>query len=458
MDAITVRQAAQAAQGRIIAGSPDAAFTGVCTDSRKFRQGDLFVALHGEVVDAHKFIPQVAKEGGTFFLVSDPESVQGLTDVNAILVDDTLKGLQLLAGWYLDHIGVRRIAVTGSVGKTSTRDMVYYILSEKYKTGKPIANYNSDVGVPLTIFGFDSSMQMCVLEEGMEHAGEIHRLVEFTHPDAAIITNVGITHLENLGTRENIYKAKMEITDEFGPDNTLIINEDNDMLDRSKIHGNYRVITVGSGSDADYQVTDVEDHGENGVSFRLKTGGEERTIELSVPGAHNAINAGLAIAACQLFGVTLDQAVTGLSKLQLTGKRLKFRESHGIKVLDDSYNAAPASVESGIDTLVHTDGKRHVVILGDMNELGSEETALHEEVGRYAAEKGIDLVIGCGSPHKAQAIARAAKEQGVESYAFETKEELYPHLPELLKTGDVILIKASMTRHFWEISDRIIER
>ncbi|MCI7326851.1 MAG: UDP-N-acetylmuramoyl-tripeptide--D-alanyl-D-alanine ligase [Hornefia butyriciproducens] len=454
MDAITIREIVDATSGQLLSGKEDAVVTGVCTDSRIFQQGDLFVALLGETTDAHRFVRQVAEQGGKTFLISERDAAEALADANVILVQDTLEGLQALTHYYLDKIGVGKIAVTGSVGKTSTRDMVYYILSEKYKTGRPIKNYNSDVGIPLTVFTFDSTTEMAVLEEGMEHAGEIHRLADMTRPEVAIITNVGISHLENLGSRENIYRAKMEITDFFGRDNVLIINESCDLLKRSRIHGDYRVITVGETGAEDYVVSDIRDMGLEGVNFTLTTGGESREFRLNVPGAHNALNAALAVAACARYGVTMDQAAEGLLKLQLTGKRLKVREARGIRVLDDSYNAAPDSVKSAIRTMEATPAERRVAILGAMNELGDDTPALHYEVGKYAAEHGISLVIGIEP--KAAEIVRGAREAGCNALYFGEKEDLYPELPKLLKEGDLVLTKASMTRHFWEIADKII--
>ena len=454
MDPITVREIAEAAGGVIYSGSEEDTITGICTDSRVFQEGDLFVALSGEKVDAHRFVKSVFEAGGRTFLLSDEEAARSIPEASVILTEDTLAGLQLLTSWYLDRLGLGKIAVTGSVGKTSTRDMVYFILSEKYKTGKPIKNYNSDVGIPLTVAGFDHSMTMAVLEEGMEHRGEIHRLAAMTRPDVAIITNVGISHLEHLGSRENILAAKMEITDFFGPSNVLVINRDNDMLSRLSRDVPYRMIFVGSGSECDYIVSDVEDLGLSGIRFRLKAKDWEKVFTLEVPGAHNAINAALAIAACELYGIGPDMAQEGLSKMVLTGKRLAIREARGVRVLDDSYNAAPESVKSAIRTVAATPAERRILILGNMNELGEDSPRLHYEVGAYAAEEGADLLIGVGD--KAADIVRGAEEGGISARLYEKKEDLYPDLPTILRDGDLVLTKASMTCHFWEIADRII--
>jgi UDP-N-acetylmuramoyl-tripeptide--D-alanyl-D-alanine ligase len=455
MDSITVNEMIRATGGKLLSGSGEAAVSDVSIDSRKVGKDSLFIAIIGEVHDAHKFIPQVVESGCRTLMVSEPESAEALADCNVILVDDTVMAMQDLARYYLDRINVRRIAVTGSVGKTTTRDMVYYILSEKYVTGRPIANYNSNVGVPLTIFSFDDTMEVAVFELGLENIGDIHRYAEITEPEVGIITNVGISHMENLGSRENIRKAKMEIADFLGPDNMLVINESCDLLNKEDIHGDYKVVSIGY-EDEDYVVSDVCDLGERGIEFTLKTGDVERRIALGVPGAHNAINAALAIAACTQFGISIDVACEGLKKLQLTGKRLSVREAHGIKVIDDSYNAAPDSMKSAINTLMNASGTRKVAILGGMNELGSDSRAYHEEIGRYAAEKGVSLFIGVAD--KARDMVAGAEEGGCRTLWFETKEELYPRLPELLQAGDVVLIKASNSLQMYKVADEIINR
>ncbi|NLD10680.1 MAG: UDP-N-acetylmuramoyl-tripeptide--D-alanyl-D-alanine ligase [Clostridiales bacterium] len=453
MNPITINEIAEATGGSLICGKGDAVIDKVSTDSRQVGSKTLFIPLKGENHDAHKFIPMAAEAGCRTFLTANKEATAGLTACNVIFVDDTLKAMQALAKYYLDKIDVKRLAVTGSVGKTSTRDMVYYMCSEKYRTGRSMANFNNDIGVPLTIFSLDDSMDIAVFEEGMDHAGEIHRLVDITRPDVAIITNVGISHLENLGSRENILKAKMEIADYFGPENTLVINESCDLLNKEDIHKDYKVIGVGEKNN-DYTVSNVCDLGEKGIEFTLTVDDDSRKISLGVPGAHNAINAALAIAACSQVGISMDQAIAGLGNLELTGKRLALRESRGIRVIDDTYNAAPESMKSAINTLMNTEGRRHIAILGGMNELGADSEDYHREVGRFAVASGVDLLIGVED--KAKAIVEGADEKGGNSMWFGSKEELYGKLSGLLKSGDIVLIKASNALHMDEVSDKII--
>ncbi len=454
MSKLTFGEIREVTKGTLI-GDENEGVSGICTDSRIYDGEELFVALKGEVQDAHRFIPTMIDKGCRGFLISDRSVIdESRDDINFVIVNDTLVALQAMTRYYLDKTGMKKLAITGSVGKTSTRDMAYQILSQRYKTGRPIKNYNSDVGIPLTVFGFDEDVEIAVLEEGMEHMGEIHRLVDMTRPDVAIITNVGVTHIENVGTRENLLKGKMEITDFFGPENTLVINSTNDMMAKATF-GDYRVLRAGTDKTDDFLVTDIVDRGIDGTSFRLVRGEESVDVDLPMPGAHNAINAALAAAGCSVFGVTLEEVKKGLEITELTGRRLKIREGSGVRVLDDSYNAAPDSVRSAILTLEKTPAKRRVVILGNMNELGEGSRLMHRQVGEYAAEHGIDLVIGI--EEKAKDIVEGAESMGASTLYYSSKEDLYSDLWDVIEDGDLILIKASMTRHLWEVTEKIME-
>lgn len=375
-------------------------------------------------------------------------------ECNVILVEDTTKGMQLLAKYYMEKLGLKKITVTGSVGKTSTRDMVHSILSEKYKTGTTVGNLNSDWGVPLTIFSFDDSMEAAVLEIGMDRFGEIHRLVDMIRPEVSLITNVGISHVENLGSREGILQAKMETVDFFDEHNTLVINQSNDML--STIESDtYSIIRVGLEPEDDYYVHDIVDHGEQGVDYNLTVEGKTYPVHLDIPGAHNALNSAMALAGCRIHGVEIEEGIPGLRKVALTGSRLTIREKDGIKIIDDAYNAAPDSVKSALNTLMSIEGKRKIALLGGMNELGSESEKYHREVGAYAAEKGIDLLITVGE--KAFDYAIGAKEGLGELHIlhYAEKEDLYAKAEEIFKAGDVVLVKASRGMEFEQIIEKL---
>lgn len=455
MERITIEEIRHATEGILLYGDGDACIQGVSIDSRKIEEGQLFVPIIGTVNDAHKFIPQVYEKGCRSFLASDKAVAEQYPDCNVVLVEDTTKGLQMLAKYYLEKLNLKKITVTGSVGKTSTRDMVYAILCEKYKTGSTVGNLNSDYGVPLTIFSFDHTMDAAVLEIGMDQFGEIHRLVNMIRPDVGVITNVGISHVENLGSREGILQAKMETADFFGRENTLVVNRSNDML--AKVESDtYPIVSVGLEPEHQYYVHDVEDHGDKGVAYTLTAGGRDYKVSLSIPGAHNALNSALAIAGCEKLGVDVETALKGLAKIKLTGSRLTITEKNGIKVVDDTYNAAPDSMKSAVNTLMSMEGKRKIAILGGMNELGAESAVYHQEVGVYAAEKGIDLLITVGE--KAKDISEGAKTYLHEEQVlhFGEKDELYPLIKELFTEGDIILAKASRTMEFERIVERIL--
>ena len=459
MDRLTVKEITEATGGILLSGDENAFIDNVCTDSRMADETGLFVPIIGEVHDAHKFIPQVVEKGCRTLLVSDREAVQGIEKINCIEVKNTTKALQSLSAYYLKKLGLRTVAVTGSVGKTSTRDITYAILSEKFKAGKTYRNFNNDVGVPLTIFSFDSSMEAAVLEIGMDHPGEIHRLVNIIRPDTGIITNVGVSHIENLGSRENIRAAKMEITDYFGRGNSLVLNRDNDMLSELDCRNEeYETIDVGTDSSFKYYVHNIKDYGIQGISFVLTTGNRDYTIEVPIPGAHNAVNTALAIAACSTLGVTVEEAAEGIKKIKLTEKRLAIEEADGLCVIDDTYNAAPESMKSAVNTLIKSKGERKVAILGGMNELGSDSSIYHSEVGKHAATVGVDLLITVG--RKAYDIFKGA--EGIlppeRNIHFETKEAFYREYKNILKEGDTILVKASRGFEMEQIVEKILEK
>ncbi len=456
MNTITLKEISDATRGRMVSGDPAHVVTSVSTDSRTAGKGCLFIPLVGENHDAHDFVVSARNNGCSAFLVSEEEAAEKLAGADVVFVQDTLQAMQDLAHYYLAALDIKKVAVTGSVGKTSTRDMIWYILSELYKTGRPEKNYNNEVGVPLTIFGLDKSYKAVVIEEGLERAGDIHKLSAITRPDVSVITNIGVSHIENLGTRENIFRAKLEVADFMMPGGKLIINADSDFLSKDNIDRDLDIIECGTDPSDDYYVHDIKDNGIDGVTFTLTMPADEVLIELPVPGAHNAVNAALAAAAATCFGATGDDIRRGLSKLTLTGKRLLAREGGGIKIIDDSYNAAPQSMKSAVDTLMNTMGKRHIALLAGMNELGEDSEKYHREVGEYIKEKEADIVIGVGE--KARAIVESAS--GAKTYAvwFPDKESFYEEMNDLIQEGDTVLIKGSNAYKMSEAAEKLLDR
>ena len=452
MRPFTVEEIIKAVGGTLVSGEKENIVYRVCTDSRKAEPGDLFFPLKGENNDGHDFLGQVLEAGCRTIVVSDESKIPKQAfasqpgDADIIVVDDTTAALQALASYYLDCLPLKKkIAVTGSVGKTSTRDMLYYAASTSFKTGRNPKNFNNYFGLPLSIMDFEPDTEVAVLEMGMASAGEIETLARIARPDIAVITNIGVSHIENLGSREGILKAKLEVTCCFDENSVLVINADNDMLTPENVKGPYRVITVGTGENCDYRINDVCDFGDKGIEYTLCHEGKDYRIKLPVPGAHNAINASLAVAAAGLMGISPETAIKGFEQAELTEKRLNIKKQGRIKVIDDTYNACPESMKSALNTLMSTDveeGGRRVAVLGDMFELGKESPAAHLEVGRYAVEKKPDLLIAVGKD--AEYIAQGAEPLGDgHVLRYETREDLEKEVHEIIRPGDTVLVKAS---------------
>lgn len=455
MKLLTMKQIEEGTGGRLIRGSAAAEVGSVCTDSRKAKAGDLFFALIGENHDAHKYLPQVFEKGCGCAVISDeslcPECVE-----NVILTKDTTKALQDLAAWYLAGLDLKKIAVTGSTGKTSTRDLTWYVCSEKYKTQKNPGNLNNHLGVPMTILSFDEETEVGILEMGMDKRGEIDLLARIAKPDIGIITNIGMAHIENLGSQEGIFQAKMELTGCFDENNVLIAARDEEFLNEERIKGPYRLVTAGTDGKSDYIISAIDDFGAEGIEFTLEHQGRAQRFRLPVPGRHNAFNGALAVAAGMELGITMEEAARGLAKTKLTDKRLTVRGKNGIKVIDDTYNASPDSMKAAVDVLKKTRGLRSVAILGDMFELGETSSQQHYLVGRYAAEQGVELLAAIG--RDARHMARGAEEAGLEKVLyFPEKKEFVQKMDSILEKGDVILVKGSRGMEMEQIVKKIME-
>ena len=454
----------------MLLGNPKDEITGISTDSRKVEEGELFFPLIGEQHDAHKFIPQALERGCSAVVLSrKPDDKQireytGLADghqssgaLNLILVEDTTKALQDLASYYLSLFSIIKIGVTGSTGKTTTKEMLYRIFSEKYRTSRNTGNLNNHIGLPLTVLSLPEDTEAGIFEMGMSEPGEIDLLAKLVRPDIGIITNIGISHIENLGSRENILKAKLEITNYFTPDSILIVNEDQDYLSKEDVAGNYRVVTAGETGRSNFILSNIVDYGEEGIEFAIEHKEKMQTFRLRKPGRHNAYNGALAVAAAVSEGISLEEAARGLEKLEITDKRLSIKGKNGMKIIDDTYNASPDSMKAAIDVLTATKGFRRIAILADMFELGEESDAFHAEVGRYAANSGLDILIAVGS--QARHMAEAAKEiLGDEKvHYYETKELLINGIGSKISSGDVILLKGSRGMAMDQVVKKIME-
>lgn len=439
------REIAQATLGECIEGDPNTSINGISTDTRTLHRGMIFVALEGERYDGHNFLNEAIQAGCKALMISkETGSITTLAasrGIAVIKVPDTQVALQDLAAYYLSQFSLVKIGVTGSTGKTTTKEMLYWILSERYRTVRNAGNFNNLIGLPLSTFEIEEDTEVAIFEMGMDRLGEIHQLANIVKPNLAIITNVGLSHIKHLGSRENIRKAKMEITDFFSEGNTLFINSDNDMLKDGTYTGEYSLVTVGRSDDSAIHILDAVDLGEEGIRFTLESKGQKEAFHLSAPGLHNASNAALAVALAMELGMTMKEAATGLAKLAYTDKRLHIVENQGIKIIDDTYNASPDSMRAAIDVLISVQGSRKLAILGDMFELGSQEGEYHYQVGEYASLTGVDVVISVGK--NAKEIDRGARAGGTKAIHFETKELLIGVLAQWIRPGDVVLVKGS---------------
>ena len=457
MKEFTLKEIASATGGRIIRGDENARIKGFSIDSREALQGKMFFAIIGPNNDGHDYLGQAGQKGCSAAAISDESKVPPDGDMALILVENTTKALQDLAAYYLSLLPlIKKIGVTGSVGKTSTRDLMYYVASTKYKTGRNKKNYNNSHGLPLSILEFDEDTQVAVLEMGMDSPGEIRLLAGIVHPDIAIITKIAEVNIEMMKNLENIFNAKMEITTYFDESSTLIVNASCAMLSPERTAGPYGLVTVGTEGNRDYMVKDICDMGDKGIKFTLIRYHKEYQMSLPVPGAHNAVNAALAVAAGELIGISPQEAAEGLKRTELTGKRLKISEKNGFKVIDDTYNACEDSVISALDTLAATEGKRKVAILGDIIGLAERAEPDHKNVGAYAAKKGVDLLIAVGDDARyyAQGASGLMEEENIRY--FPKKEDFIRIKDSLLREGDVILVKASRGMEMEKIVNEII--
>lgn len=438
-------------------GDSDRSAADVTIDSRAVIAGSIFFALKGERADGHDFLEDAIRAGSTVLIVQRddglPQKSEHEGQLSVIIVKDTEIALQDLAAWYLSQFDVLKVGITGSTGKTTTKEMLTNILSEKYVTISNEGNYNNLIGLPLSAFKVDSATEAAVFEMGMDRLGEIHRLADIVRPDAAVITNIGMSHLERLGSRQNILTAKTEICDFMGVGNTLIINGDNDLLDGFAAPGGCKTLTVGYGETADIQITGSKDLGEKGMEFSLKKDQETGKFSVGCPGAHNVMNGSLAVAVSLNLGMDMEQAAKGLKKYTAADMRLHIVSSRGIKIIDDSYNASPDSMKAALDVLASIKGTRRIAILGDMFELGEEEKDLHRRVGEYASQKSINVILSVGK--NAEQISLAAKEGGITAFHFNNKEMLKSVLPQWVRKGDVILVKGSRGMEMDEIAKHL---
>lgn len=432
---------AQWSGGSLLAGDPAAEATSVCTDSRSLKAGDLFVALVGANFDGHTFVEEAARRGALGAIVDRP--IPNLpSDFPVLQVTDTLSGLQQIAAGYRRSLPARIVCLTGSNGKTSTKDLTSTVLRERYQVTKTEGNLNNHIGLPITMLRLREGDGVGVLEIGMNHPGEIAPLAALAQPDVAIITNIGIAHIEHMGSREAIAQEKGMLAEALSPSGTVILNADDEFTPSIAARTKADVLRCGLGEGADIRAVDLRQDFA-GMKFRVEAFGRSTEAQIPVPGIHMVQNATLAIGAGHVFGMTIEESVAGLPNLQLTKGRLEMKVVRGIQVLDDSYNANPDSMKAALLTLAQmsTNGRR-VAVLGRMGELGPEAERGHRSVGQTASDLGVDCVISVGT--EAAWIAEEAWRGGI-AKVIKTGDsaEAVKALRELVHAGDLVLVKGS---------------
>lgn len=438
--------------GGVYVGSPEKKeqeVQGIVSDSRKVEEGFLFVPIKGARVDAHDFIDGVMEKGALCTLT---ESELGEKSFPYIKVNSSLQAVKDIAEFYLKQLSIPVVGITGSVGKTSTKEMIAAVLEEKYNVLKTKGNFNNELGVPLTVFGLRPDHEIAVLEMGISDFGEMHRLAKIARPDTCVITNIGLCHLEFLKSRDGILKAKTEIFDFLESDGHVILNGDDDKLITVRDVKGIKPLFFGVDNHQGVWADEIESKGLKGISCRIHAGEESFKVLIPIPGRHMVYNALAGTAVGLTYGMNMEEIKKGIESLQSLSGRFHIIETGNRTIVDDCYNANPVSMKASLDVLQDALGRR-VAILGDMGELGKEEVEMHREVGVYAAARDIDKIICVGelAGDMAEAARLAAPTKDIVHFA--EKESLLEALPEMIRDGDTILVKAS---HFMEF-EKVVE-
>ena len=422
----------------------------IFTDSRKAEEGGLFVPIKGARADAHDFIKDVMEKGA---LATLSEKELGEKPYPYILVESSLQAVKDIAEYYLAQLAIPVVGITGSVGKTSTKEMIAAVLSQKYCTLKTQGNFNNELGLPLTVFRLRDEHEMAVLEMGISDFGEMHRLAKIARPDTCVITNIGLCHLEFLKSRDGILKAKTEIFDFLKPEGHVILNGDDDKLVTVEEVKGIKPVFFGIENHSGIWADEIKPEGLKGISCCIHTERGSFSVLIPIPGHHMVYNALAGTAVGLTYGLSLEEIKAGIESLQPVSGRFHIIETGKYTVVDDCYNANPVSMKASLDVLTDAIGRK-VAILGDMGELGEDEVEMHREVGVYAASRNLDLLLCVGelSQYMAEAAKHAAPAKTILHFA--TKEEMLKELPKILQEGDTVLVKAS---HFMGFEDVVKE-
>jgi UDP-N-acetylmuramoyl-tripeptide--D-alanyl-D-alanine ligase len=450
---LSLSEIIEAVKGEILVNNHEVGFNKVCTDTRKIEKDNLFIALKGENFNGNDYVINAIEKGVSIVIVDEIKfTIEQLKGTAVIVkVKNTRKALGDLARFYRQKIGIKVVGITGSTGKTSTKDLVAAFLSGKYKVFKTQGNFNNEIGLPLMIFELSKEYDIAVLEMGTSNFGEINNLASIALPDIAAITNVGVAHIEYLKSRENILKEKMCIVDFFKDNDSLIINCENDMLKTLEHSNKFKLEKIGYDKGYDIYAENIELTYET-TSFDVVTKDKASCrFILNMVGQHNVLNALIGIQIAIDFGLTFEEMKKGLENFNATSMRLEFIKKDNFTIINDSYNANPDSMKAAIEVLKCYSGARKIAVIGTMGELGDHAKESHTQVGEFARGKA-DLVLTTGN-------FKESYEEGFKegTVVFETKQELMESLANMIKKDDTILIKASRSEKFEEII-RYIEK
>lgn len=417
---------------------------GVVIDNRQVEKDFIFIAIKGARVDGHTFIPDAFRKGAMAVIAEQkPEPLQGA----CILVKDTQQALKELAKYYREQMDAYVIGIVGSVGKTSTKEMVASVLSQHFSVLKTQGNFNNEIGLPLTLLRVREEHEVAVVEMGISDFGEMHRLGEMAKPDMVILTNIGLCHLEKLGDRDGVLKAKTEVLSHLQKDAVVLLNGDDDKLCAADTKG-FATHFFGLGRQ-EYHATELKSEWQS-VSALLIGPKWSQRVTIAISGQHNVYNALAAMAAGECLGMTQQEIVKGVEAAATIDGRNHFIEKNDITVIDDCYNANPISMRASLEVLSHAKGRK-IAVLGDMGELGENEASLHYQVGCDVADYDIDCLFTLGELSKHIAAATSEKQGTTEVFSFDNREAMLQELKKYIKKGDTVLVKASHFMNFQEI-------
>lgn len=436
---LTVAKIGEFCKGKVV-GNPEEIVTNIIIDSRQVTEGSMFVAVKGEKVDGHKFVNDTFEKGAVCALVEQVTETQG----TYILVESTLQAIKDIAEGYRKTLKAKVVGITGSVGKTSTKEMVASILEQKYKVTKTLGNFNNEIGLPLTVFRIQEDDDIAILEMGISDFGEMSRLTKIARPDICIITNIGQCHLENLGDRDGVLKAKSEIFEGMQENGIVILNGEDDKLRTIKeVRGRKpKFFGLKENGENCCVAKNIVDKGMEGTGLTISFAeGESINALIPIAGGHMIYNAMAGAIAGKVLGLTNREIKAGIENYQSIAGRNNTIRTENFTILDDCYNANPMSMKAAVDIIAKSKGRK-VAILGDMFELGEDELKLHREVGAHAGKAGIDLLICVGERSKAMA-EEAGKCTDKVVLQYQDREEVVAKVGTLLQKGDTILVKAS---------------